>query len=251
MIARDIICAMAAYSYSEITLERLVHRARQSIVYVRAVALGIFGITFWVQFTTKASEAKHHILSAVSVMAVITLVQSFSKRTKAENIRRRLSEHSALITNAEVKVTYANEIKRVFELNEITKMERARIGGCLYLRTRDRYRWLAISKSLDGVESIQKELEEQGIMLVTRVIPTNLEEWIFVFLFCGTMVANLFPKDLKLSIVNLIFSILVAVAGLYILQANPESHVPKWKTVLGCFLPIVFASAVVALSLYK
>ena len=125
--------------------------------------------------------------------------------------------------------------------NEIVRAEETPWG--LYLRTRDRYRWMLISKRIGEFDTLKRKIGELGVPLMQAASAPNWEELAGVLIFTATMICAIFAHSIAMLAVNLGVAILVAVAGFKIVSANPE-NLPKMRWArLGIFLPVAMTAA--------
>jgi len=176
---------------------------------------------------------------------------NWNRKKISEKLRKSLSEFSVAVSEGEVRVYYSGGITRQLNREQIVRFEEPRIGGGLYLRSTNRYRYLLIPRSLDDYEQAKSELIRMGIPLAKKVIPTNAEEFIFVLTFCGTLIFAMFSRSIAWLEADLALSLFMAICGIYMIRANSDDRKRIWKPALGSLIPAILISFMIWLEYHR
>jgi hypothetical protein len=238
---------MAVYAFSEETIARIARRSPRALMWLRAIAAAwlvvdvavAVGQVFWHEIRIDLSERWAH---SAFIIPFVLFFTSFSLRRRFPG---RMEEHmltySVDVSPYSVRVQSDFWPQRQFTRDEILRVEEPSLGGGLYLRSSNRYRWLMVPRSLDGYGQIKDDLRAMGIPFTKKVIPTNWEEFAFVLLFCGTLICDMVTQNRQVLTANLIVAIFVGIGGFLIMSANPDSS-PRMRWVrYAAFLPAAFA----------
>jgi hypothetical protein len=234
---------MHFYSYSESRIEELVSKRRRIQRVVFFAGLGLLLTSFLLMFyglqgSPRPNGLWHTGFILLFVLGAQLIQKSWSSHKKDEKLRNHLAGVSATFTDEEVQIRYSKVSTRSLEWKDILRVEEPAIGGGLYLRSANRYRWLLIPKSLDDYDEIKGELARMEIPTAQKRIPTNAEEFLFVFLFCGTLISTAFVSNLSALGVIFVVAGLLVPTGIYVINANPDNRVGRWKTIVGVFIPV-------------
>jgi len=239
---------MRFYCYSASRIEELVGKTRRSRRIVLFVGLGLLLtalLLMFYRFQISASlERKWNAGFIFSFVLASQAIQGgWNPRKKAEKLRTNLSLLNVTLTEEEIQIRYSKELTRNLAREDILRVEEPSVGCGLYLRSPNRYRWMVIPSSLDDYEEIKSELARMGIPTGNKRIATNYEEFIFVLLFCGTLICAGLVNNLYVLGVCLIVATLLVPCGMYVISASSENSARRWKSILGTLIP-VFAVAI-------
>lgn len=239
---------MAVFTYSEETIQSLVHKAVQRQRWIYAIAAAwlavdmavVFGLFFWPEIRINLSD-RWIILPFVIPFVLLSNSFNFRKRIPGR-FEAYLRSYSVDVSPYSVRVQNDLGPQRQFARGEILRVEESSWGGGLYLRSSNRYRWLMIPHLLDGYSEIKSELGAMGIPFERKLVPTNWEEFVMVLLLCGTLLCDLMTRNRQILIANLIVAVLVGIGGFLIVGANPDrSSRVRWAR-FAAFLPAAFTA---------
>jgi hypothetical protein len=98
-----------------------------------------------------------------------------------------------------------------------------------------------IPRNIDSYDAIKQELSQYGIGITKTTIPPNLEEFVGVLLFGGSMICAFSVHNVPLLIANLILSILLSIGCFSVINSDPDvkwgMRYKRW----AAFLPTVLA----------
>ena len=130
--------------------------------------------------------------------------------------------------------------RRRIPTSEVLKAEEPSWGSGLYLRTAKRYQWVWIPRRVDGFEEIKKYLTLIGISTVRATIPGNWEEYLFVVLFCGSLMCDIATSRPLILSGNLGVSLLLGFAGILFSRAVQDRKM-RLMSLAGSFIPAIAA----------
>ncbi len=246
---------MAVYAYSDEQIEKMIAGAKRLRVKfcLTASAIVVAVVLLWFFYPDIPAFQKPWFFALFTTLFVVPLLQNLWRwNTWSDKSRSLLRSQSVDISPGAVIVTYPSSHKRQLEQREILRAEEPSLGGGLYLRTANRYRWLLIPRKLDGYDAIKGELGTMGITIVKTSIPPNWEEFVGVLGFVTTGLCALFVNNLRVLTVNLFVSALLTLAGLFVINAYSDAMLqPKMRMArFGAFLPVIFAAAGLLLAVY-
>ncbi len=237
---------MAVYIYTQETIEQIT-RARQrqrrrfcavvSIILIAAVVVAgtrpewIFGAN---------QHARLWVLTALFVFFAGPLGDNLlrGKRRHAK-LRQTLSETHVETSDAGIRYS-APQYVRSMSWQEVVRAEEVPWG--VYLRTRNRYRWLMISNKVGGFDSLTREITGMNIPIVQTASAPNWEEFAGMLVFTATILCAIFAQSVAWLAVNLALALIISVAGFLIISANPD-NLPKMRWArLGIFLPVAMTA---------
>jgi hypothetical protein len=134
--------------------------------------------------------------------------------------------------------------------SELPRAEEAEWSRGLILRTLNRYRYFRVPHTLEGYESFKRDLAEMGILVVQRKLLTNWEEFLFIAVYCGTMLCALLAGNPRILTVNLIVAAVAALFGLFVVRANAAPAVRGVGGAVGVFLPAIYAAGALWVSVH-
>jgi hypothetical protein len=235
---------MAAYSYSDQQIESIVGKAKRFRVRFCVTALAVLVAASLAVFSFPAfHESVRGWLIPVLIALFVTpqLRSMWRWNTWPETMKTSLREEGVDISCNEICVSYAFGEKRRVSPCEVLRAEEPYLGGGLYLRTQNRYRYILIRRNLDGYAAIKRELSDLGVEMVKTSILPNWEEFVFVLLFVGTMICSSTVHSIQVLEANFIVSLLLAFTGLFVINSNPDA--PKLRLArFGVFLPAIFSA---------
>jgi hypothetical protein len=162
-------------------------------------------------------------------------------RNVSKGMSEYLRAYSVDVSLYSVRVQSDLRPQRQFAREEILRIEESSIGGGMYLRTSNRYRWMSIPRGLDGYGQIKDELRAMGIPFTRKLIPT-IWEFAIVLLYCGTLICDVVTRNRQILTANLIVAVLVGLGGFLIIGANPDCPTRmRWVRFMA-FLPAVFSA---------
>ncbi len=241
---------MAVYVYSEEQIERMLAQSRRMRIGLCLAACVILPITGVIAFYRPDLPIFHEPLrdwtiAIVTSLFLLPLVNNLRRwRSWPARMQSSLRKTSVEIASGVISVTAANGGKRQIRTSELLRADEPLLGRGLYLRSSNRYRWILIPRKLDGYEAIKREIGLAGTTIVKTSIPPNPEEFLFVVLFCGTMICALAVHNIYLLKVNFVVSLLLGFFGFYVINSNPETlALPRMRWAkFGAFLPVVAAA---------
>ncbi|HTD22875.1 MAG TPA: hypothetical protein VK738_09495 [Terriglobales bacterium] len=237
---------MATYGYSEQHIENMVGRNLMIRRRVCVIALTVLAclLAFYVSVWFFGAHDwlptwVVPVLLGVFLHPLINYIRSWKNyRGKLEESLRKMKVE---ISPERISMFSSSLPVRQLERSEIQRAEDASLfgGGGFYLRTPNRYRWLLIPREIESCEIAKSELIAMGIPIMTKSLPPNWEEFVGVLGFCTTLMCPLFAHSKSVLTVNLLLSLLVALAMFFIISANPD-NLPRmrWVRFFG-FLPVV------------
>ncbi|MCU1270839.1 MAG: hypothetical protein JWN74_2133 [Acidobacteriaceae bacterium] len=236
---------MSVYSYSERHIEERVNRARRIRFWFVVVVSLVFAAVCLLYFYSPGSPILRIPIWGPLLGIVITLFLPWNWRAWPENLRKSLGQTSIEISAGSVAMSGPQGFKREFSSGEIVLTEEPSLGTGLYLRTSNRYRWIAIPRRLAGYEAIKQELGAVGFSVVRTTIPPNWEEFAGMLLFAGTVICSFAVHNIRALSVNLLVALLLSVGWFFVINANPDVlKLPQMRWArFGAFLPVVFAAA--------
>ncbi|HYL46800.1 MAG TPA: hypothetical protein VEU52_07220, partial [Candidatus Limnocylindrales bacterium] len=191
-------------------------------------------------------------LLAVVGLPIPALLHGIWKRQDwVEALRSRLNRTKVEIARDSISVSNS-WFTRQLSRSQLLRAEEPSWGAGLYLRTANRYRWAVIPRTLDGYESAKLELAGMGLAIEKTLIPPNWEEFVWVLLFLSTLICTMYLHSVRLLALNFLVSILLSVAGFFIISANPDyKTIPRMRGArVGVLLPVVCAGLGLLLALF-
>ncbi len=246
---------MAVYAYSDEQIEKMIAGAKRLRVSfcLTASAIVVAVVLLWFFYPDLPGFQKPWFFALFTTLFVVPLLQNIWRwNTWSDKARNSLRTQSVDISNGAVIVTYPSSHKRQLDQREILRAEEPSLGGGLYLRTANRYRWLLIPRKLDGYEAVKHELNQMGIAVVKTSILPNWEEFLGVLVVVATLVCTMVAHSVQVLTVNLVVAVLVSLAGLFVINAYSDAMPqPKMRMArFGAFLPVIFAAAGLLLVVY-
>jgi hypothetical protein len=239
---------MAVYLHSEQQIERMISQSRRTRVWYCVVAFLVLAVACMLVFYRPTlpifrEPMRAWVIAILVSLFLFPLLRTISSwRNWSERKRSSLREMRVEISPGTVGVFYPLGCKRQLSTAEIVRTEEPTLGGGLYLRTSNRYRWIMVPRKIDGYETIKRDMAGMGVPLVHKFVPTNWEEFLGVLLFIGTMICSFTAHSPGVLAVNLLVSILVALGGIWVINSNPDnSPRMRWRR-FGAFLPVGFAA---------
>jgi hypothetical protein len=239
---------MAVFTYSEETIQRLVHKIPRSHKWIRAIAVAwlaidlavAFGQLFWPEIRINFPS---RWVNLVFTIPTILFISTFNDRKRTlERVEAYMRSYSVDVSPYSVRVQSDLQPQRQFTREEIVRVEEPSWGGGLHLRGPNRYRRLLIPRILDGSDQIKDELRAMGIPFERTVFPGNWEEIAMVVLGLGTILCSFSTQNRLILVANLIVAILVGIGGFLIISAKPDGLVRmRWKRFVA-FVPAVFSA---------
>jgi len=238
---------MATYGYSEQHIENMVGRnlkIRRRVCVIAPTVLACllaFCVSVWFLGAHDWLPTwVVPVLLAVFLHPLINYIRSWKNyRGKLEESLRKMKVE---ISPERISMFSSSHLVRQFERSEIQRAEDTSLfgGGGFYLRTRNRYRYLLIPRGIENYETAKSELIAMGIPVLTKSLPPNWEEFLGAFGFMATLACPLFVHNSLVLTVNLVFSLLVALAMFFIISANPD-NLPRlrWVRFFGFFPAVV------------
>jgi hypothetical protein len=247
---------MAVHTYSEAYIERTIARARRIRLWFSITAAAVSLVALLVSFYPNSpafdKEMPAWLFAVITTIFVVPLLQILWRwKTWPDKARSALRAQTIDISPSGVTATYSSA-QRQLNRSEILRAEEPSLGAGLYLRAANRYRWLLVPRRLEDYDAIKGELNTMGIPIVSTISPPNWEEFVFVLLFMSTLACVMFVRDVRVLTANLVVALLVAFAGLYVINANPDNRAnPKMRTArFGAFLPAAFATIGLLFAIY-
>jgi hypothetical protein len=240
---------MAVYVYGEQQIQTIINRAQRFRTLgcvVASTALIVTGLLLWYRPNVRVfhEPLRRWLVPLVVPIFLVPLLQMIrNRKTWRAKMRDSLSKIRVELSPGIISVGYSVG-KREFSLSEVLRAEEPSLGGGLYVRTSNRYRWLLIPKQLEHYSEIKRELSQSGVPLVHTSIPPNVEEFVGCLLFMATGFVSLFGHDIRLLTANLFLSLLVSFGGLFVINSSLDSLTMPRKQWLrfGAFLPLIFAA---------
>jgi hypothetical protein len=235
---------MGMYVYSQQQIEQImvrnkILRLRFCLVAAALLVAALFLVSYRPAWIPGVHEWLLPVAIAVAATPLFNNVRHW--RSAPQRWKQTLTGRRIEVSSAGVSLWSSSGPVSRFERDEILRAEEPAWGGGLYLRSRHRYRWLLIPKSIDNYESIKRELNGMGIPRMAKSIPPNWEEFIGVLLFVGTMLCAATVHNTRVLFANLLVSVLISVGGFLVIGKNSENAQIR-KARLGVFLPVVFAA---------
>jgi hypothetical protein len=247
---------MAVYVYSDRQIERMVSKSRRSHIWFCGVAFLILAISCGLVFYRPTfpifrEPMRAWLIAFLTSAFLFPLIGTIWRwRNWPERTRNSLREVRVEIAPGTVGVSYPLGYKRQLSTSEVVRTEEPSLGGGLYLRTSNRYRWILVPRQIEGYDTIKRELGGMGIPFVHTFIPTNWEEFVGVLLFIGTMICSFTAHSPRVLTANLLAAILIGFCGIWVINSNPD-NLPRMRwTRFGAFLPVVFAALGLWLALH-
>ncbi len=234
---------MATYRYSNWAIEDIVCGTKRLRLWFCAGAEAVLiaaAVVAWLrpEWIFGAEEhARLWVMAALFVFFAGPLGENLLRwKRRFEKLEQSLREMRVEVSAAGV-VTPSRSLAR----EEIVRAEEVSWG--LYVRTKNRYRWVLVPAKIEGYEGLKREIAEMGIPVMEAAAPPNWEESVGAVVFAGTMVCAALARDRGVLAVNLLVSALVATGGFVVVSANPE-NLPKMKWArLGIFLPVLMTAS--------
>ena len=238
---------MAFYMYGEEEIEGII-RAQQRLRLRFCVAVFILLLAACVVALTRPEwifgaheRARLWVIGALFVFFVGPLGENLVRwRSRPARLRESLKRTCVEISESGVRIEEPGQIRHLSRA-DIRRAEETPWG--VYLRTRERYRWMFVSKRVGEFNELKHDMHELGVPIIQASSAPNWEEIAGVLIFTATMICAIFAHSIAMLAVNLGVAILVAVAGFKIVSANPE-NLPKMRWArLGIFLPVAMTAA--------
>jgi len=238
---------MAFYMYGEEEIEGII-RAQQRLRLRFCVAVFILLLAACVVALTRPEwifgaheRARLWVIGALFVFFVGPLGENLVRwRSRPARLRESLARTSIEVSESGIRMEEPGQIRQLAR-GEIVRAEETPWG--LYLRTRDRYRWMLISKRIGEFDTLKRKIGELGVPLMQAASAPNWEELAGVLIFTATMICAIFAHSIAMLAVNLGVAILIAIAGFKVVSANPD-NLPKMRWArLGIFLPVAMTAA--------
>jgi hypothetical protein len=174
---------MSVYAHSEQQIERMVSNSRRSRIWFCVVAFSVLAVASLLAFYRPTLPIFRDPLRAW-VMAVLTSLFLFPPlqiiwrwKSWPDRMRNSLRGIRVEITPSAVSVSYPLGDKRQLSMGEVVRAEEPSLGGGLYLRTSNRYRWIMVPRKIDGYETIKRDMAGMGVPFVHNLVPTNWENF--------------------------------------------------------------------------
>ena len=238
---------MAVYIYSEEEIEGII-RAQQRLrlrfcvaVFTILLAALLVAMTRPEWIFGAHERARLWVMAALFVFFVGPLGENLLRwKSRPARVRESLQRTSVEVSASEVRIEEPGQVRQ-FSRPDILGAEETPWG--LYLRTRDRYRWIFVSNRIGDFNELKRDMHELGVPIVQASSAPNWEELAGVVAFTATMLCAIFAQSVPMLAVNLGVAILIAVAGFKIVSANPD-NLPKMRWArLGIFLPVAMTAA--------
>jgi hypothetical protein len=237
---------MAVYTYSSEQIERMLDRNNRFRVTFTIVAVAMLIVVFLITPTKwDRHPALREWLPPVAIAILAVPLFNILRRWKSgpAKLEKNLRNIKIEISSAGVRLSSSIAPTRDLDRTEITRAEEPPWGGGLYLRTRNRYSWMVVPRTIDNYEPLKTELSNIGIPIERTATPPNWEEFIWVLLFIGTIVCSTVVHDVRFLTVNLAVSVLLAPSGLFIINSNPNiASRQRWMARFGIALPVLFSA---------
>lgn len=198
--------------------------------------------------------ARHlHVSHDVKLMiCVLPLVLLFNllfgpmfRQGSSKSLEAVITGFKVDTSNDGVDINFGMGFSAHYAFHEITRAEEPSIGAGLYLRTANRYNYAALTRSLEDFQDFKTELVAHNIPIVKTLIPPNWEEYLFVLMFCSSLIGSVVLIGAKgrqsMLMINFAYAVLLGVVGFLIVGAR-ANHIAqlKWAR-FGALLPALFA----------
>lgn len=173
------------------------------------------------------------------LVLLLNLILPYTWRRTARQAAKSVRGYSIEITldAVELKSAYAN--KRILR-NEIIRIDEARWGSGLYVRTANPFRWILIPRRIQGFDEIKATLAANGIPTARTAISPAWQGQMFLVLFCGSLMCDVFATSRNTLLANLGVAFLIGIYGLVVFRSVMESAL-RLKARLGSLIPLVGA----------
>lgn len=239
---------MAVYFHSEQQIERMISESRRTRVWYCVIAFLVLAVAFVLAFYRPTlpifrEPMRAWVVAILTSLFLFPLIKTIWRwNNRLDRARNSLRDVKVEITPSTAGVSYPLGYTRQVSTREIVRAEEPSLGGGLYLRTSNRYRWIMVPRKIDGYDAIKRDIAGMGVPPVHKFVPTNWEEFLGVLLFVGTMICSFTAHSPKLLAANLLVSILVGFGGIWVINSNPD-NLPRMRwTRFGAFLPVAFAA---------
>jgi hypothetical protein len=247
-------CRMAAHTISEHQIDRLISRSKRVRLWIAGFSLLTIAVAVAV-FSRRPDlfRAAHSwVIALIAVFCVQPLVRiGWNWNRWPQKERNAYGKVRVEISSDTVRVLDGWGREILLNASEITRAEDRSWTHGLCLRTRNRYRWFLIPRTLDGFASIKRDLAQMGIPVVELRFPPNWEEFVGVAAFCGTTLCVLFTRNPKILTVNLLLAALVSASAIRVIRANPHPALRWPRMMLGALLPLIAAAAALWYSVHR
>jgi hypothetical protein len=239
-------CRMTAYTIGEGQVERLVSQSKQTRFWVAIASSLILAVAVAVLFRyPEFMRASHRwaipLLAVLCLPPLVRILWTWNRWPQTE--RNRYQKVRVEISGDTIRLSNASRGDILLNASEILRAEDRPISQGIYLRTKNRYRWFLVPRTLDDFASLKRDLVQMGIPMVQRRFLPNWEEFVGAAAFCGTMLCVLLTRNPKILTVNLLAAALVSAGGIYVVRANPDSVAHSRKLAVGVLLPVLIAAA--------
>lgn len=236
---------MAVYGYSEEYIEESIAKHRRLRNWFVVIVSLIFAIICLVYFYSPRSPILRIPIWAPLFGIAVTIFLPWNWKGWPDKVRRSLRQTSVEISSYSVVMSGPSKFKREMCIGDILRAEEASFGSGYYLRTSNRYRWIAIPRRLSDYDAIGRELRAAGIRVVRTIIPPNWEEFLGMLLVAATLIVSVAVHDIRVLTANLLFAVLLSCGGFFVINAASDiKALPLMRRArFGAFLPTMFAAA--------
>jgi len=239
---------MSAYGYSEARIEELIERGigriRKTVIVCLVLVVGsILALCFHVGNFGLSGRIGLDPFFILFVIGPGIFQFYWNRRKFCETLRRSFSQFSVVVCDGEVRVSQLWGNTRQLQREQIVRLEEPKMGGGLYLRSANRYRWLLIPRSLDEYDQIKSELTSRGIPLVKTVIAASAEGGVICLGLCATLILAWVSQSMPWLTADLTLSLLMAVAGICLAWANPDDRESIWKAAVPSLIPALLITS--------
>ena len=222
---------------NESRLQKL--RKARGLLVVTLVPLLLMLLYLSFHSTGRAADVYRTLWIGLFVVTM-NLLDSFHRRNPSYEIAVAYRVHTLEIDTGGLRVN-GKTWSRFISRDEVTRVDEPPNGRGMYVRTRRPFSWFLIPRRNDRYEEIKSELAAMGIPIVRKSAPWNWG-FLFVFLFCATLLCNLLTQDRRILAVNFVFALIVGGAGAFKASIENGDRRLRRLSLLGSFLPAALSA---------
>lgn len=234
---------MAIYTMSAASSVARLKRVKWWMIGISAAGLTISLLVILIPSAWSGAHLSHELQRAIFIVFIASFVILVQTASPWGNAFKRGSEIQkglcVEVTSDEIEVRsgiYSSSIRR----DEIVRAEESS-GRGLFLRTSDRYRWIFIPRRIDGYQDIKDNLTASGTPVVESKILPNWEEFLFVILFCASLICDLATHNRSILLVNLAVAVLTGAFGTISARNYRDNPKLRLRVILGGMIPAAMA----------
>jgi hypothetical protein len=229
---------MAIYTMSQAATAkqaRLLKKMRWWAIGVSAVGIAISFFLIVRPGGWLVGHISHNVQIFLFSGSAVLLVQMTSPWRKG--LESKIQQAISIEISADEISMTSGMFSRCFRRDEIVRMEES--GRGLFLLTSNRYRSIFIPGRIDGYQEIKDDLTSNGAQFVRRNFLRNWEEYLFVLLFCGTMICDLVTRNRTILFLNLAVALLVGTFGIIFADSFWDNRAMSLRMRLGSMIPAI------------